>query len=269
LTILVFFTGGGLFEFILAELTGRLIRAVAIAGLAFWTAARHWGMGWWLTPFKVLQEDRRSLFTFAFSTNLSATISLVAKDSESLWVNGFLGNTVGGFYKLALSLIGLLQIPVSPLPATTYPELSRSVAQKDWGSVTHVLRRGSVLAAVYSVPITIFLILFGKPVITLYASAEFLPAYGPLVILLGGYFFVNIFYWNRVALLALNRPVYPTVVNFIGMCLKILGIFLLSAPFGAMAFAGLLSGYYIFTIGLAVWRVYRDLNQRQMLAAPA
>lgn len=268
LTVVVFFTGGGLFEFILAELAGRLIRAVAIGGLAFWTAAKRWGAKWWLTPFSVLQEDRRSLFTFAFSTNLSATISLVAKDSESLWVNGFLGNTVGGFYKLALSLIGLLQIPVSPLPATTYPELSRSVAQEDWGSVRHVLRRGSMLAALYSVPITIILILFGRPVISLYASPEFLPAYGLLVILLVGYFFVNIFYWNRVALLSLNRPVYPTVVNFTGMCLKILGILWFSASYGAIAFAALLSGYYIFTIGLAVLRVYRDLNQRQRLPAP-
>ena len=269
LTIVVFLTGGGLYEFILAELAGRLIRAVAIAGLAFWTAAKQWGGAWWRTPFSVLKEDRRSLFTFAFSTNLSASISLVAKDSESLWVNAFLGNTIGGYYKLALSLIGLLQIPVSPLPATTYPELSRSVAQKDWASVRHVLRRGSMLAGLYSVPITVLLILFGRPVISLYASPDFLPAYGPLVLLLIGYFFVNIFYWNRVALLALNRPVYPTIVNFIGMVLKIGGILLLSAQYGALAFAGLLSGYYIFTIGLAVLRVYRDLNQQEMLPAPA
>ncbi len=261
-TLLVFFGGGGLVEIILAELAGRLVRSAAMVMLALRTAREKWGAGWWRTPLGVLQEDRRSLLTFAFSTNLSATVSLVAKDSEDLWVNGFLGNTVGGFYNAARSLIGLLQIPISPLASTTYPELARSVAQKDWASVRHVLRRGSFMASLYSVPVTVGLMLFGETVITLYAGADYLPAYAPLVVLLIGYLFVNIFYWNRVALLAFNRPVYPTLVNVVGMVLKVIGVFVIGERYGAAGFAALLSGYYIFTIGLAVLRVRADLRNK-------
>jgi O-antigen/teichoic acid export membrane protein len=260
LTMLVYFTGGGLFEIILAELAGRLVRSIGVVGLALGTARREWGAGWWRTPLGVLREERRSLLTFAFSTNLSATISLIAKDSEDLWVNGFLGNVVGGYYNLARTLNGLLQIPVSPLPATTYPELSRAVAQDDWRNVRSVLRKGSALAAVYSLPVTILLILFGRQVITLYAGAEFLPAYLPLVILLLGFSFVNIFYWNRAALLAFNRPVFPTTVNFVGMLLKVAGIIVWAGAYGAVAFAALLVGYYVFTVGLAVLRVLNDVR---------
>jgi O-antigen/teichoic acid export membrane protein len=260
LTAVVFFGGGGFREIILAELAGRLVRAVAVMALAFRTARQQWGAGWWRTPISVLKADRRSLLTFAFSTNLSATVSLVSKDSESLWVNAFLGNTAGGFYSLAQTLIGFLQIPVSPLPSTTYPELSRAVAQDNWKAVRNVLQRGSMLAALYTLPVTLALILFGHQVILLYTSkSSFLPAYEPLVILLIGYTFANIFYWNRAALLAFNRPIYPTLVNFSGMVLKVAGIFLF-ASYGAVAFAALLSGYYIYTVSLAVLRVRRDLR---------
>jgi O-antigen/teichoic acid export membrane protein len=138
------------------------------------------------------------------------------------------------------------------------------VAQDNWKAVRSVLRRGSFLAGLYSLPVALVLALFGRQVISLYLGPEFLPAYLPLVILTTGYTVVNLFYWSRAALLAFNRPVYPTLVNFAGMVLKIIGV-LLFAPFGAVAFAALLSGYYIFTVGLAVLRVLRDL--RMHLAA--
>jgi len=266
LTVLVFINGGGLFEIILAELAGRLVRSLSVIALAFRTASENWGTGWWRTPFGVLEEDRRSLLTFAFSTNLSATVSLVAKDSEDLWVNAFLGNLAGGFYSIARTLNGLLQIPVSPLPATTYPELSTAVAKNDWASVNGILKRGSLLAALYSLPVTALLILFGRQVIVLIYDINALPAYEPLVILLLGFSFVNIFYWNRAALLAFNRPVFPTVVNLVGMLLKVAGIFLLAQAYGVMAFAALLAGYYIFTVGLAVLRVQKDVRHHLAVA---
>lgn len=260
-TAYVLLQGGGLFEIILAELAGRLVRAVGIIGMAFYTARKSWGAGWWRVPFHVLHAERRSLLTFAFSTNLSATVSLVAKDSEDLWANAFLGNAGAGIYSLARSLIGLLQIPISPLPATTYPELSRAVAQDDWGSVRGVLKRGSFLGSLYSLPVALILIVFGKQITLLYGgSPEFLASYTPLVILTVGYTFVNVFYWNRAALLAFNRPVYPTLVNLAGAVLKVAGILLWAAAYGAIAFAALLAGYYIFTVGLAVLRVVEDVR---------
>lgn len=260
-TAYVWWAGGGLMGIILAELVGRLVRSIGVIGLALITAHKQWGAGWWRTPLSVLQAERRSLLTFAFSTNLSATISLVAKDSEDLWVSGFLGNAATGVYSLARALIGFLQIPVSPLPSTTYPELSRAVAQKDWQSVKGILQRGSQLATIYSLPVAAGLILFGRPLIQLYSDIpDGQLAYGPLLILLIGYTFSNIFYWNRAALLAFNRPVFPTLVNFVGMLLKIAGILIFGRYLGVAGFAALLAGYYIFTVGIATLRVRRDVR---------
>ncbi len=260
LIVIIFLAKGGLTAVVLAYMIGKIVYSLSVTIAALIEARRGWGAGWWRTPFNILKDERRNLLTFAFSTNLSSTISLVAKDSEVLWVSAFLGPVQAGYYKTALAITNLLQLPVSPLPRATFPELAREIARRNWDNVRYVLRQGSRLSALYSVPVTLVLILFGKWLIGVTYGPEYLPTYSALVVLLIGYTFVNIFYWNRVALLSLGRAVYPTIFNFIGMVLKVAAIFLLVPQFGYVAFAALLSGYYFFTVGAAVVRVFLDVR---------
>jgi len=260
--VIAFIAKWDLVAVVVAYMAGKVFGSMAITLFALWQVNKSWGTGWWRVPMSILADQRRSLLTFAFSTNISSTISLVAKDSEVLWVSAFLGTTQAGYYKTALALTNLLQLPVSPLPKATFPELSREIARQNWDNVRYVLRQGSRLAAAYSVPVTLLLILFGQPLISLTYGAEYLPTYPALVLLLIGYTFVNIFYWNRVALLSLARPVFPTIVNLVGMLIKVSLIFLLVPIYGYLAFAALLSGYYIFTVGIAAARVFLDLRAR-------
>lgn len=262
LIALAYFYNAGLVAIVLAYMVGKVVGALAFTALALRQASQSWGPGWWRAPLSLLSDERRSLVTFAFSTNISGTVSLIAKDSEVLWVAGFLGTTQAGYYKLALALSNLLQLPVSPLPKATYPELAREVARRNWENVRYVLRQGSRLSAVYSVSTTLALVVLGRRIISLVYGAAYLPAYPALIILLVGFTFVNILYWNRVALLSLGRPVFPTIVNFIGMLLKVGAIWLLVPGLGYIAFAALLAGYYIFTVGIAAARVWLDLRTR-------
>jgi O-antigen/teichoic acid export membrane protein len=268
LVVVAFFAKLGLNAVVVAYMVGKIGGSLAISIAALVEARRNWGSDWWRTPVGLLKTEMRSLLTFAFSTNLSSTISLVAKDSEVLWVSAFLGTKPAGYYMTALKLTGLIQLPISPLPKATFPELAREIARKNWDNVRYVLRQGSRLAAAYSIPITLGLALFGRWVIQLTYGPEYLPTYEPLIILLIGFTFVNIFYWNRVALLSLARPVFPTIVNFTGMVLKLSCIFLLVPRWGYLAFAVLLSGYYIFTVGIAAARVFIDIRSRSMAPTP-
>jgi O-antigen/teichoic acid export membrane protein len=251
----------GLVAIVVAYMVGKVVGSLAVTLAALWQVRQSWGAGWWRTPIRLLADQRRSLLTFAFSTNISSTISLIAKDSEVLWVSAFAGTTQAGYYKTALALSNLLQLPVSPLPKATFPELSREIARQNWDNVRYVLKQGSRLAAAYSVPVMFGLVLFGQPLLRLYGP-KYLPAYPALVILLIGYTFVNVFYWNRVALLSLARPVFPTLVNFVGMIMKVSLILFLAPIFGYLIFPALLSGYYVFTVGIAALRVYVDLHHR-------
>jgi O-antigen/teichoic acid export membrane protein len=248
--------------FVIAYMSGKIIGSVGISFFALSEASRRWGRDWWRSSLRSLRSEFRSIFTFAISTNLSGTISLVAKNSEMLWVSALLGTTQAGYYKTAMSLAGIIQLPIVPLPRATYPALAREIARKKWNNVRTVLRQGSILASAYSIPVTLGLIIFGKWVITLTYGSAYLPTYEPLVLILIGYTFVNVFYWNRTALLALARPVFPTIVNFVGLLIKVACIFIFVPIWEYLAFAGLLSGYYIFTVGIAAARVYFDLKTR-------
>jgi O-antigen/teichoic acid export membrane protein len=266
ITITFFSTGdpiGGLIGILIAYLVGKMIGAVAITAAALVEAKRRWGGGWWRTSLGLLRPRWRELAQFAISTNISATISLVTKDSELLWVSLLRSPVEAGYYKLALALANMVQMPIEPLPQATYPELSRQVARDQWANVRTILRQGSRLAGTYSVFMTLFLVLFGKFLIPSLYSSEFLPAYPALVILLAGLLVANIFYWRRVTLLALGRADFPAKVNFVLAVFKIVGIVLLVPQFGFLASAALLAGFYWIGSLISVLKIRSLITQRE------
>ena len=260
--VIAYFSDGGVVEVLSAYILGKITGALFITLTAFVIAKRTWGIDWWRASIGSLKQDRRAIFSFAVSTNFSHTITMIAKESETLWASAFLGLSAAGYYRLALDIMSSLKLPVVHLAKTTYPELSREIANKRWLSVKDILQRGSRLAAVYSLPIFLGLVFFGKFAMEIMYTADSLPAYPLVIILAIGHTFDNIFFWNRVALLALNRPVFPTIVNLIGMLLKVGAVFLFVKNFGAIAFAAILAGYFVFTVGASAVRVIKDLNER-------
>ncbi|MBN1669255.1 MAG: oligosaccharide flippase family protein, partial [Anaerolineales bacterium] len=212
---LAFFTGGGLQQVLLAYVAGKTISALGFTAAALVEAHRHWGRDWWKAPINLLRSQAGELAHFAVSTNLSATLSLINKDSELLWVSFFRSPLEAGLYKLALTLTNLVEMPVNPMPQATYPELSRQVARNGWHNVRAILRQGSLLVGGYTLVAVVGLALLGKPIIQYIYGAEFLPAFPALVILLVGYLAANTFYWRRIALLSLGRPDFPVKVNLV------------------------------------------------------
>jgi O-antigen/teichoic acid export membrane protein len=244
LITITYLTHGGLAGILIAYLAGKALGALGISIAALVEANRQWGTGWWRTSTGLLRSSYGELTRFAVSTNISATISLVTKDSELLWVSFLRGPTEAGYYKLALALANMVQMPVDPLPQATYPELSRQIARDQWANVRYVLSQGSRLAGAYSLFAAAFLTIFGRPMIRILYSPEFLPTYPALVILLAGLIIANTFYWRRVALLALGRADYPAKVNLVLAIGKVAGTLAFVPRYGYLASAALLSGFY-------------------------
>ena len=269
IVVLAYVYKGGLREVLLAYIVGKVIGALGLTLAALIEAARRWGQGWWRTPLELLRPQARELANFAISTNLSASLSLITKDSELLWVAFFTDTVQTGYYRLALSLVNLVQMPVSPLPQATYPELSRETSRRNWGNLRYVLRQGSILAGGYTLVASILLLVFGRPLIEHIYTAIYLPTYPGLIILLTGFLFANTFYWNRTALLALGRPDFPTKVNFVLAVLKIIGIVSLVPLYGYLASAALLAGSYILGVSVSVLKVRSLISQQEHASALA
>ena len=260
--VVAYFSGWGWVEVLVAYYLGKVVRAAGTMVAGFFTARQEWGRGWWRPSIRILRPDFKPMFSFAFSTNLNNTINLVSRENESLWVSAILGTRAAGFYTLAEKIVAMLKFPVLDLSTTTYPELSREIARKRWDEVKDILLRSSRLAAVYFLPLVTLLVLFGKWGMGLVYGAKSLPAYPLLMALTIGHTIENILFWNRVALLALNRPIFPTVINFIATLAKVVLVLTYAPQFGESVFAYVLSGYLIFTSVLIGGRAIAILRQK-------
>jgi O-antigen/teichoic acid export membrane protein len=263
-------TGGGLVQVLLAYLGGKVIGALGLTLAALLEATRRWGWGWWSVSLGLLRPRARELARFAVNTNISASLSLINKDSELLWVSFFRNPLETGYYKTALAIVNLVQLPVSPLPQATYPEISRQVARKDWNGMRHLLRQGTLLAGGFTLVASLILALLGRPLILLlYKKAEFLPAYPAMLILLVGFLVANAFYWARPALLSLGLPDYATKVNVLVTAVKVAGVLILLPRIGYLGSAIMLAFSYILGISLSTFKVRDTIRQRSMAEAAA
>lgn len=261
--VVVYVTQGGIMGVLLAYMGGKIIGALGLTLAALFEATRRWDWGWWRTPIDLLRSKARELARFAVSTYISASLSLVTKDSELLWVSFLRNPTESGYYKLALALANLVQMPISPMPQATYPELSREVARKSWGNVRYVLRQGSILAGSYTLVVSLILIPLGSLIIQYVYAPEYLPAYPALLILLAGYLVANTFYWNRIALLAIGLPEFPAKVNLVLAMIKIVGVLLLVPIYGYLASAALLAGSYIMGVTVSVLKFRSEISRQE------
>jgi len=258
--MIVYFLGGSIPGVLMAYLLGKAVCALGLTIAAMLEANQRWGRKWWQSPLNLLKHQRHELTHFAISTNISSTISLATKDSEILWVSLLSNPLQAGYYKLALALSNIVQMPIDPLPQATYPELSRQVAQKNWGDMRKILRQGSRLAGGYTLFVMILLILFGRALIEFLYTPEFLPAYPALIILLVGLLVANTFYWRRISLLALGRADFPAKVNLVLAIIKVAGALLFVPKYGYLASAALLAGFFIFNSIITVLKTYSLIN---------
>ncbi len=231
---------------VLAYLIGKAAWAVGITLAAAVEAGRRWGGRWWTAPLAGLREHGRELARFAFSTNVSTTINLVTRDSDILWVSLFSGPVAAGYYKAARTFISVIFVPVDPLIGTTYRELARECAARQWANVRHLLRTGSLIASAWAVPACLGLLVLGPWFLSWY-GAEYGAAYPTMAILLAGVLVVNVFYWTRILLHALGQAGYPTRTYLAVGALQVIGIALFVPMLGAPGMALMWSGYSIVT----------------------
>ena len=259
IVLYAYLTGTGLQMVLTAYLVGKTITGLGFAILALWRARELFGPDWWRVSFREL-PPQREFWIFAFSSNFSGTVNLFVRDSDILWVNYFLSPLAGGYYKLATSIIGFMMMPIDPFIKTSYPEISRAIAEQAWDRLKNLLRRLTAISAGVTLGFGLVLLVAGQWIISLVYGAKFVPALAPALILLIGYGVANIFFWNRPLILAMGKPTFPLAVMIVAGLGKIALSFWLVPRYGISAQASLMSAYFIITIGLIVWQGLRQMN---------
>jgi O-antigen/teichoic acid export membrane protein len=254
---------GELSDVVLAYLSGKVVLAVLTSLAALAQARAAWGPGWWKVRLARLSQRGRDLLRFAVNRNINGTLRLVTRDSEALWLGALTSPLQVGYYKIARAIINFVAMPVDPLIRTTYRELSIEVARSRWENVRYLLRSGTLLSAVWTLPASLFLILFGKQVVSIYGP-NFLPtSYESLLILLVGVMVSNLLYWSQMVLLPMGMPEFPTKVQAIGALLMIAGMLVLVPLAGSNGMALLMSAFLVFTVGVSVVKTMREIWRAQ------
>jgi O-antigen/teichoic acid export membrane protein len=288
---IAFFTHSGLMMVLIAYLVGKMIMGLGPIVVALYHMDKLFGAQWWRASFDLL-PPRRELMRFALSTNFSGTVNMIVRDSEVLWIGFFFNTTFAGYYKAALTLIQLVVMPITPLISTTYPELNKAIVKRQWERLRSLLRRVTLIAGGWTGAVAIGLMLFGRQIIFSSWSwfgqpilifgkefspfkPSFAPAFPALLILLIGFGLANILFWNRSLCLALGAPDFPLKVYLWGMVAKVALAFWLVKPAppetGYLIEAWLLTGFFVVTVGLTVWRGLsgvRQVEQLEPLGAP-
>jgi O-antigen/teichoic acid export membrane protein len=255
--VAAFFTHGTIVEIVTAYLIGKLILGIGPMVLAWGSLQEMLGPGWYQASFNLL-PPWRELAGFAVSTNLSATLTLLVRDTEYLWVAFFLSPLEVGYYRVVIAIISLMLMPITPFISTTYPEISRTISTRDWPLLRRLLRRVTAISGGVTGVIGLGLVVFG-PVMLLFYGWEYVPAYPALVILLLGYGIANVFFWNRTLLLSFNQPGYPfRVMLWTGLVKVALGFWVIP-HLGYYGAAALLSVYLTISVGLLALRGLRQI----------
>ncbi len=251
----------GMAEVLAAYFLGKTFTAVAMYIVAFRQLNKTLGQGWWRAPLS-LMPPLREMSRFAISTNLQGTVNLVARDSETLLI-GYLRSPVeAGYYKIALGLINLVMIPIDPFIATTYSEIAFTIARRQWVETKRVLKRVSAIAGGWTLAAGSGLALTGYWLIPLLYGVEYRPAYPAALLLLVGYGFANILYWNRQLLLAFGMPAFPLKISALAGAVKTALTFGLVPVYGYLVEAAILSSYFVVSITIIAWRGIGELKQR-------
>lgn len=250
--LLAFLLHGSIYWVLIAYIAGKIVLGVGPTIMAFVYLRRHIHPGWWKSPLSSM-PPLKEVIRFTLTTNLSGTVKMVASESEPLLVGFFLNQEAVGLYKLALSIVNPLMMPITPFISTTFPELTRSIVSGAWMQLKRLLRRVTLISASWTGFVFLVMLVFGRWLIRLFYGAEFVPAYPATMVLLVGFGFANILFWNRSLLLSFGKANIPFYVLLATAVVKTLLAFWVVPHWGIIGEGILLTGYQVISTGVLVY----------------
>jgi O-antigen/teichoic acid export membrane protein len=266
--VFAFVTKGGIITVLLAYLAGKVVLGFGTMTLAWIWIKPLLGEGWWKTPLSFIPEKKK-LGIFAFNTNISATLNTIFRDSEELWVGLLVTTTFAGCFKFALTILNVVVLPISPFINTTFPQISHSIARREWERLKNLLKRTSVIAAVWSGACLLGFLLVGPVFFHWFKQGEYLLSFPVGLVLFIGITIPNILFWNRPLILCFGDSRYPLLVTLFTGIAKTGLMFLLVPTFGILVQAALLSAYGLSSALIIALKGLKEMHKAEAMPLKA
>ena len=266
--VFAFVTKGGIIAVLLAYLAGKVILGFGTIILAWIWVKPLVGEGWWKTPLSVI-PDKKKLGIFAINTNLSATLNTIFRDSEQLWVGLLVNTTFAGYFRFAYTILNVVVLPITPFINTTFPQISRSIARREWERLKNLLKRTSVIAAIWSGACLLGFVLLGPVFFNWFKQGAYLLSYPVGLVLFIGITIPNILFWNRPLILCFGDSRYPLLITLYTGIVKTGLMFLLVPTFGILVQAALLSAYGLSSALIIALKGLKEMRKTEAIPIQA
>jgi O-antigen/teichoic acid export membrane protein len=161
-------------------------------------------------------RDNPGIWTFALLSNVHSTLTALPNHLATYVVGLTLGATPAGLMKVAQEIGTGLAKPIDLLNQAIYPDVARVVANGEWGRVRRLALRAGTTAASASAMVTLALLVFGRPAITVIFGAEFTEAYWPLALVSLASTLAVFSCAVDPTLYAIGRPSRPLITALVG-----------------------------------------------------
>jgi O-antigen/teichoic acid export membrane protein len=158
--------------------------------------------------------ELKGAWKFAVTVNLTASLMQAWGPIARLIVGGLLGPASAGLYRVAASMSDATQRPADLLAKAYFPEVMRMdlATKHPW----KLMLRSIVMATGFGLVAVLVVLLFGKVILNAMFGAEFVPAYGVLLVMLAVPMLWMLSFPLPLMLYALDRPDAPLKARVVG-----------------------------------------------------
>ena len=171
--IMIYFTGGGLREFLWVWLLAAVAEGLSMWVLC-WIGARHLGHGAEGQPtLKRARKDNPGIARFIAITNLDLTLRDIAPKATPLVVGWMLGPTAAGLFSLAQRASTILIQPAQMLGEAVFPVVTKLLISGERRAAGIAVQTTALFATGAALLIAFVLSLFASDVLILLGGATF------------------------------------------------------------------------------------------------
>jgi O-antigen/teichoic acid export membrane protein len=129
----------------------------------------------------------REVSWFGFYVVLANSIGMINMQIDSLMVGHFMNETEVGYYAVAIIFMQGITLLPQVVQKITTPSIAASYGKNDFEKIKRTIKEAMLKTFAGILCISLILAVFGKFLITVIFTENFLPAYVPMLILLIGY----------------------------------------------------------------------------------
>ncbi|MCG3206486.1 MAG: hypothetical protein FOGNACKC_00085 [Anaerolineae bacterium] len=249
LASIALFFGMGVTGVLGAYLIAAWLGLLALLFFSYTTFTELQLVRWQHAPLLLLRNDLGQIGRFMLTTNGGALLKLLQLNADTLLVGYWLSPYQVGYLRVARSMAELVNFPVAPFYAASYPEFARLWHQKNIQSLQNLVRKSTFVMGGIGLAGFLIILLNGEWLVRLTVGQEYLPTLPVLYWLAFGMAIAVSFSFGHPLLLAVGKATFSFLAMLAGVTVQLLLLIYLIPRYGVVAagisFAGF---YFVWTI---------------------